>query len=411
MKKRIMVVLLAAFFLSGCTERSAEVTSFTLNTESPISSNKLQEIVNEDVSEENTEAGASESISENKPEEILEEEPVKVKGIYVTGPMAGNSKMQDLIQLVDDTELNTMVIDIKNDEGVITYKMQSDTVIEINASKSYIKDMELLMQQLKEKNIYTIARIVVFKDPILAAAKPELSIKAKSGQTFYDKQGLAWVNPYEKKVWEYMMEVATQAAQIGFDEIQFDYIRFSTDVSMSQADFGEAGILKSKEQIITEFAEYAYQTLHPLGVAVSADVFGTAMDNKEDGEIIGQNYIELAKHLDIICPMVYPSHYGKGVYGIEVPDAEPYQIILKAMEASKTALAGGISANAAAGRQARVRPWLQDFTASWVPGHISYGAEQIKAQIQAVYDAGYEEWILWNAANHYTKEGLIIEGV
>lgn len=410
MKKRIMIVILAAFLLSGCSERETEVTSFTLNTENPLSSNELREIVKEDVLEENTEADASESISGNKPDEITEKEPVKVKGIYVTGPMAGNSKMQDLIQLVDDTELNTMVIDIKNDEGIITYNMQNDAVNEIGASKPYIKDMELLMQQLKEKNIYTIARIVVFKDPILAAAKPELSIKSKSGQPFYDKQGLAWVNPYEKKVWEYIMEVAEQAAQIGFDEIQFDYIRFSTDVSMLQADFGEAGVLKSKEQIITEFADYAYQTLHPLGVAVSADVFGTAMDNKEDGEIIGQNYIELAKHLDIICPMVYPSHYGKGVYGIAVPDAEPYQTILKAMEASKTVLAGGISANAAAERQARVRPWLQDFTASWVPGHISYGAEQIKAQIQAVYDAGYDEWILWNAANHYTKEGLIIEG-
>lgn len=336
-----------------------------------------------------------------KPGSIDKRTPRKVKGIYVTGPRAGKeSYMNDLVELVDNTELNAMVIDIKNDNGEITYNMDQPEVKELHADVNYIGDIKQLISELKEKNIYLIARIVAFKDPILAKGRPDLSLKNKDGSIFYDKSGLSWVNPYKKEVWEYLVSVAGEAALLGFDEIQFDYIRFSTDSGMKNVDFGKDGKNKSKMEAITEFTEYACENLKPLGVYVSADVYGTVIDSKIDAEIVGQNYKEMAKYLDYICPMIYPSHYQNGSYGIEHPDLKPYDLILNALDRSQTAL------KEVEGEKTEVRPWLQDFTATWISPHKSYGADEIRAQIQAVYDAGYEEWILWNGNNNYTEEGL-----
>lgn len=326
------------------------------------------------------------------------EEPVKVKGIYVTGPVAGIDKMDELIALVDETELNAMVIDIKNDMGVVTYKMQTDTVLEIESGVAYIQDIEALIQKLKAKDIYLIARIVAFKDPYLAEKKPELSLKTQNGEVFRDRNGEAWVNPYEQEVWDYLMEIGTEAAEIGFDEIQFDYIRFTTDNSAGKLDYGEAAKLKTKEEVITDFTKYAYDTLHPLGVVVSADVFGTIIDNETDAAIVGQDYRAMAENLDYICPMVYPSHYANGAYGIAVPDKAPYDTIYHAMMASQEKLTEDC---------AGVRVWIQDFTAVWLGDYISYGPAQVRAQIQAAYDAGYDEWILWNARTNYTEGALL----
>lgn len=333
-----------------------------------------------------------------------EREAVKVKGIYVSGPIAGHSKMDDLIALVDETELNAMVIDIKNDDGRVTYKMETDTVLEIGAGINYIKDIDELVKKCKEKNIYLIARIVAFRDPYLAEQKPELAVKTKAGAIFRDKSGLAWVNPYKKEVWDYLMEVAKGAAEAGFDEIQFDYIRFSTDLKAGEMDFGADAEGIDKIEIITQFTEYAYETLKPLGVFVAADVFGTVIDNETDQKIVGQDYAKMAAHLDYICPMVYPSHYVNGAYGIPVPDAEPYRTIYAAMQSSAEVLSVVPEQT-----RAQARVWLQGFTASWVPGHISYGKDSIRAQMKGAYDAGYDEWILWNASVRYERDTLLTE--
>lgn len=333
-----------------------------------------------------------------------EREAVKVKGIYVSGPIAGHSRMDDLIALVDETELNAMVIDIKNDDGRVTYKMQTDTVLEIGTGINYIRDIDGLVKKCKEKDIYLIARIVAFRDPFLAEQKPEFAVKTRSGEIFRDKNGLAWVNPYKREVWDYLMEIAKEAAETGFDEIQFDYIRFSTDLKAAEMDFGPDAEGTDKIEIITQFAEYAYETLTPLGVFVAADVFGTVIDNETDQKIVGQDYAKMAAHLDYICPMIYPSHYVNGAYGIAVPDAEPYETIYAAMQSSTEVLSTVPVEN-----RAGVRAWLQSFTASWVPGHISYGREAIREQIKGVYDAGYEEWILWNAAVNYQRESLLTD--
>lgn len=320
--------------------------------------------------------------------------PVKVKGIYISGPKAGSSGMDDLIALVEETQLNAMVIDVKNDAGEITYKMNSDTVKQIGASKNYISDMPKLIETLKGKGIYLIARIVSFKDPLLAEKKPELALKKEDGSIFRDKKGLAWVNPYKKEVWDYLLEVSKEAVNLGFDEIQYDYIRFSTDSGMKEVVFSE-DLDRTKEEVITEFVKYMNENLTNLGVYISADVYGVVISSEMDQKIVGQDYKEMAENLDYICPMIYPSHYSNGSFGVDYPDLDPYTIVKEALSQSVVVLEDT--------KAATVRPWLQDFTATWLSNHKKYAKEEIQTQIKAVEDAGYEEWILWNGSNRYTR--------
>lgn len=362
------------------------------------------------ISEEELES-AEESLketvnSQNNDKIPIKKDATKVKGIYITGPVAGSAdRINELVGLVNRTELNTMVIDVKNDNGEITYKMDHDLVGEIGAKTNYVTDMEQLVKDLKEKDIYLIARVVAFKDPLLAEKKPELCIKNVDGSPFRDKEGLGWVNPYNKDVWEYLIEISKKAVDIGFDEIQFDYIRFSTDPRMKNVDFGPEAEDKSKTEIIIEFTEYAYEELNSYGAFVSADVYGAIIDSEIDQEIVGQDYVEMSKHLDYICPMIYPSHYAEGSYEIEHPDLEPYKLILASLNKSKEVL----SEIAEGEHVAIVRPWLQDFTAPWISNYQKYGSKQIREQVEGVYDSGYEEWILWNGSNKYTEEGLLKE--
>ena len=169
-------------------------------------------------------------------------------------------------------------------------------------------------------------------------------------------------------------------------------------------DFGDEAEGIGKIEIITEFTEYMYENLVPQGVYVAADVFGTVIDNETDQAIVGQDYVQMAQYLDYICPMVYPSHYYGGSYGISIPDAEPYNTIYAAASSSVQELKAVPEADCA-----HVRLWLQGFTASWVPGHISYGREEIRAQIKGAYDAGYDEWIVWNAAVNYQPEAFLTD--
>lgn len=261
--------------------------------------------------------------------------------------------------------------------------------------------MQGFMALLKEHHIYTIARIACFKDPILAREKTELALKKPDGTAVTDGNGLAWVNPCRQEVWDYLVELGREAAKIGFDEVQFDYVRFPIGKDAREADYGMEMTSRQKRLTIRNFLSYATTSLHEEGIQVSADVFGTIIGNEEDADQVGQEYDVLGRVVDAVCPMVYPSHYASGVFGLEVPDANPYETIAGAMAGSVEELELVPEEN-----RATVRPWLQAFTATWVKGHIPYGGEQIRAQIQAVYDAGYEEWILWNASNKYSADGL-----
>lgn len=332
-------------------------------------------------------------------------EPVKVKGIYVSAYVAGTPALMDeIISRVDETELNAVVIDFKDDNGRITTQVDSAAFNEIDACKPYVADMKALIQNLKAHNIYVIARVVTFRDPYLAEQKTDWSLKKADGSIYRDNKGLAWINPYKQEVWDYIVEVGTQAAALGFDEIQFDYIRFAVDSTMKQVVFDEADTLgRSKTAVITEFTRYIHDKLAPLGVFVSADVFGAIIGSEQDSQSVGQIYGEMAGTLDYVCPMIYPSHYGDGNFGLDHPDMHPYETILNALMKSKEDLALYLTEEEP---QAIVRPWLQDFTASYLKHYIHYGDEEIREQIRAVKDAGYEEWILWSAANKYHYDGL-----
>lgn len=286
----------------------------------------------------------------------------KVKGIYVTGPKAGSAGMEDLIRLVDETELNAMVIDVKNDEGNLTFRLTNeeipqdipvlDRISEMQAGIRYIRDIQTMMQELKDHNIYTIARIVCFKDPILAAAQPELALTKPDGKPVTDANGLAWVNPYRQEVWEYLTELAEMAADLGFDEIQYDYVRFPVGSDADAADYGVDMEAYPKRQAIQDFLSYAGDRLHEKGCVVTADVFGTIIGSETDVQTVGQDYTALGQTVDAISPMVYPSHYANGVFGLKVPDAHPYETVSAAMQGSagdsgsgegcSTAMAAGI---------------------------------------------------------------------
>lgn len=392
--------------LSGCANTRAVMQEIYMvpaefyETTEETGSGQVTEVITEMTNEMITETTAEET-TEPSETAVPQKEVPKVKGIYVTGPMAGSEYMDSLISLIDETELNTVVIDVKNDSGEITWHMENPLVEELDASIRFIPDIDAFLKKMKEHNIYTIARIVCFKDPILAAARPELAMKTPGGTVITDSNGLAWVNPYRQEVWDYLISISVSAAEAGFDEIQYDYVRFATGTNAESVDFLKDGDTRSKQDVIAGFLTAACEELHPLGVKISADVFGTIMGSDIDTELVGQDYTRLGEIVDYLCPMVYPSHYGTQVFGLEVPDAHPYETVFHAMEKSKEELAEIPEAS-----RTQVRAWLQAFTATWVQGHIEYGGEEIRAQIQAVYDAGYEEWILWNASNKYYADGL-----
>lgn len=345
-------------------------------------------------------ASEPEPAPEPEPEpEIAVESPVlpseyDVKGIYVSGAMAGTtSGMDALIALLDETELNTMVIDVKNDAGEVTFSISDETVQAIGATRAYIKDINALMTTLKEHGIHTVARIVCFKDPVLAAARPEFAIRNSNGVPVAGSDQMTWVDPYKEEVWEYIVNVALGAAEAGFDEIQFDYVRFPVGVD---AVYEVSTNEYPKETAITNFLTYAVNRLHEAGVIVGVDLFGTVIGSEEDTKSVGQNYTALGAIADVLDPMVYPSHYANGSFGQAVPDAAPYETIYGAMQKSDAALS-----SIAEEERATVRPWLQCFTATWIKGHITYDRAAIDVQIQAASDCGYTQYILWNSKNNY----------
>lgn len=325
----------------------------------------------------------------------LKKEAVKVKGIYMSGVIFNYPKyFQNLVNLIDRTELNALVIDVKDDDGFLSVPVDIPVAQEIKTRVHKGGNAEENIKQLTEKDIYPIARIVVFKDPSLAEGKPELALKKKSGGIWRDRKGLPWVDPHNKDVWKYAIDVAKEAAKLGFREIQFDYVRFPTDGDVENAVYPYANG-KAKEDIILEFLTYAKTELEPYNVFLAADVFGlTTLTSDDMG--MGQKYEKVITQVDYICPMIYPSHYGPGNYGFKNPNAYPYEI-------AKKSLLDAQKKSASVENKAIIRPWLQDFNL----GSPKYGPEQIRAQIKGTYDAGLEEWILWNAGNRYTEEALL----
>lgn len=407
MRRWLFAVSLAGLLtLIGCSRPAPEeetVAETLLPEEDPAGEETSGIKVIENVGPEKNKTISVRIVDENNPA-LPGREPTKVRGIYISGPMSGSTELfQNILDSMEGTEINTVVIDFKDDQGRITCQIDSPVVTEIGACRPYVKDIKSLISSLKERGLYVIARVVAFRDPYLAEQKPEWSLHLADGSLYRDRQGMAWVAPYRIEVWDYLVEVGTAAKEAGFDEVQFDYIRFSTEGTMKQVVFDEEVTKgRSKTDAITEFVKYAYENLASQGLFVSADVFGTIIDSDIDANAVGQIYTEMAKHLDYICPMIYPSHYGEGNFGLDYPDKHPYETVLAALQKSKTVLEQAAKADEQS-RQAVVRPWLQDFTASYLGEgkYKPYGYKEIQEQIQAVKDAGYDEWMLWSAANRY----------
>ncbi|MFZ5826019.1 MAG: putative glycoside hydrolase [Bacillota bacterium] len=325
---------------------------------------------------------------------LMPERPV-VKGIYLTAySVRDKAKFQQLIDLIDRTELNAMVINVKDDWGNITFEADLPLAKEAGAIHPDLGDVRALTQMLREKGIYTIARVVTFKDARVPKVRPELAAARTGGGVWRDYNEVTWLNPYNRDARDYVISVARAAAEAGFDEIQFDYVRFPTDGNLDTILYPGKDERK-REQVIADFLAYARQELRPHRVWISADVFGL-VTSTEDDMGIGQRLEEASAAVDILSPMVYPSHYIPGNLGVANPNAMPYETIYRSMldakeRWEKAGLTGKVT----------MRPWLQDF--SW--GH-PYGPAEVRAQIQATYDAGYSEWLLWNAANDYTEEAL-----
>lgn len=320
-----------------------------------------------------------------------------IRGVYATAHTANGARMQSVLQLIEETALNSIVIDIKEDEGFVTYETGNPEIERYGTTKRIIRDIEAVMEQLEQRDIYPIARIVVFKDKVLARQKPEWSFLNPDGSLWANIRGEHFVNPYIKEIWEYNVEVAKQAVAAGFKEIQFDYVRFPEGFERRADTLTYVRDEEmSRTEAVTEFVRYAREQLNPLGVRVSVDIFGYAA-SVPAAEGIGQDFNEISKYVDVISPMVYPSHYDPGWYGARVPDAQPYTTIYGAMTDTHRKM------EQIKDVKPIIRPWIQNFTAPWVEGYIPYGKHEVEEQIRALYDTGVEEFLLWNPSNIYTE--------
>lgn len=334
---------------------------------------------------------------------LVFEYPDAVRGIYVTGHSAGGSRFNDLLTLIDQSDLNAMVIDIKDDWGHITYKLPEESPF-ASISKNYIKDPVNMLKVMEEKQIYPIARIVVFKDSILPQSRPDLSFKDRD-QVWVNGRGEAFVNPFLKEVWDYNVDIAIEAAKLGFKEIQFDYVRFPEGFEtrddqliyeMGHYEEMDEDNIQKRVHAVTDFVKYAREKLKAYGVQISVDIFGyTATLPEAPG--IGQNFSKISENVDVISSMIYPSHWTS-YFGIAKPDLEPYNLVKEYAKVENAKLAELDNPPIS-------RPWIQDFTASYLGkgNYQVYGKEEVEAQIKALNEQGINEFLLWNAGNKYTK--------
>lgn len=392
----LTVILLLNHLLTGTNEQSTAVGTVVKAVTTQAKAD------GQTTSPTNTaEAGGDEA---NQPSNVFEKkdpqpDAPKVKGIYVTAHSAGGSRMSKLLDLLDRTELNSMVIDIKDDNGYITYPTDNQELLKLGTSQKYIRDISSTMTLLEQHKVYPIARVVVFKDTVLARKHPELSYRKSDGTVWENGKGDSFVNPYRREVWEYNVAIAKEAAKLGFKEIQFDYVRFPEGFEKKEASLKFDKTDEKRTDIIADFVKYAREQLEPLGVRVSVDIFGYAA-SVPAAEGIGQDFVKISKQVNVISPMVYPSHYSTGWFKVKEPDMNPYATIKGAMEDTHKKLQPLGSYTPA------IRPWIQDFTASWLgKGHYTkYGKAEVDAQLKALNDTNIEEYLLWNANNNYTGD-------
>jgi hypothetical protein len=337
-------------------------------------------------------AGTKEARSDQKPKAAAPRPeprpyPVEMRGVHVTMALASlEGKLDDYLGLTRHG-LNTIELDVKDENGEIAFKVPVPLARKIGAARTYY-DVQEIVERVHARGVYLIGRLVVFEDPLLASMRPRLAIRTVDGGAWRNSAGLGWANPYDKRVWRYNVDIAVAAAQAGFDEIQFDYIRFPTDGNVESAVYPGRRAEK-RAATLARFLAYARSRLEPLAVRISADVFGLSATRNMG---IGQTPRRLARHLDAIYPMVYPSHYGPGELGLADPNAQPGRTVALSLRDFAAALTG---------QKTRLIPWLQDFSLG-----RHYGLEDVRLQILAARDASAEGYLLWNPAGVYTRAAL-----
>ncbi|MDR1087006.1 MAG: putative glycoside hydrolase [Endomicrobium sp.] len=312
-----------------------------------------------------------------------------IRGIHLSSWVSGSEKHRNLaLELFDATELNAAVIDIKEYEGQVYIK----GVKEVDSNKAYvaaITDLEKYVSLLKEKGIYAIARIVVFRDNTISRKIPSLAVKNPDGTIWTDRKGAAWLDPYNKETWDYNLKIAERAIDIGFDEIQFDYIRFPSDGDTKNCRYSKPYSATEASKALVGFLKEAKRRIHPKGAKISIDVFGLTTTATDDMGI-GQKIVEMTEQVDYVSPMVYPSHYAKWTYGIADPNKEPYKVVYNSIEGAIKRI-----------NAEKLRPWLQNFSLGY-----KYGPNEVRSQIQACYDNNIGTWLLWNPRCVYSRGAL-----
>ncbi|HAK87893.1 MAG TPA: GTP-binding protein [Nitrospiraceae bacterium] len=321
-------------------------------------------------------------------------QPFTPKALYLTFYGVGDRTLREsALKLINETELNSLVIDVKGDRGLIAYKSSIPLASEVGAQKPIIvKDIKGLIKSFKEKGIYTIARIVVFKDNTLGAAKPDWTIRAQDGGVWRDRENLIWVDPFKKEVWDYNIDIAVEAARNGFDEIQFDYVRFPDKNGLG---FSMPNTEENRIKAITGFLAEAKRRLALYNVFIAADIFGYVAWNLNDTQI-GQKIESLVPHVDYISLMLYPSGFQFGIPGYRNPVANPYNIVYLSLKKSqqRTQI-----------HAVRFRPWLQAFK-DYAFDRRHFTGQEIRDQIKAAEEFGAGGWMLWNPRNVYSSDGL-----
>ena len=346
--------------------------------------------------------------------------PNPVRGIYMTSCVAATPSLRNnLVRLIDETELNTVVIDIKSYDGHISFMPTSEN-LKMAVGGCFVRDMQDFVDNLHSHDIYVVGRLAVFQDQFMVKLHPELAVKKASATStpWTDFKGISWINPSVKSHWDYTVALARSAHNVGFDEINFDYIRFPADGNMRDIWYPESGMQK-KSDIMRSFYEYLRDSLSPAGIVISADLFGMTTTNTDDLNI-GQILENALPYFDYVSPMVYPSHYPSSFMGFGNPNEHVYEVVKISMDravartiATTTTVALpnariGTTTPAVYAKPSfdknKMRPWLQDNNYP-----VPYTAEMVRAQIQATYDSGLNSWMLWNAGNRYTRSALEAE--
>ena len=313
--------------------------------------------------------------------------PTEMRGIHVTMSLASlRGKLRQYLSLPG---LNAIELDIKDENGRVGFVPESVPLARSTGAAGPFFRLKPTVRLVHEHGIYLIGRIVTFEDPVLAEQRPELAIHTRDGSVWRNDAGLGWTNPYDRRVWRYNVDLAVEAAKTGFDEIQFDYVRFPSDGDLSLIRY-PGPRLQPMAWTIPAFVQYAARRLRPLGVRISIDVFGLSA-TRDLG--IGQLPRRLSRYVDAVYPMVYPSHFSSGEYNLPDPDAVPGRTVTLSLLDFQTALEG---------RRVRLTPWLQDFSLG-----RTYTLADVRAQIAAARALHTHGFLLWNAEGVYDAAALL----